>query len=203
VTKNYSILMLLPLTIKPERLAKGQPVLMFEKDLPSEFWIIPRHYSPEKDKIAKFFAKTCYVFHVGNAFEEGDEVHLYAFRSETTDVLGLDKHVTSTYTFDPKTATYLYKWSFDMKSGKVQEGFITEIDYSADFPTINPKLVGRKNRFIFAATIQPGLDIDGIIKYDIEQKSFKKITYGKGKIGGEPLFVPKQNSSSEDDGYLL
>jgi len=43
----------------------------------------------------------------------------------------------------------------------------------------------------------------GVLKYDmIDDKKAGYISYGD-MYGGEALFVPKSDTSSEDDGYLL
>ena len=42
------------------------------------------------------------------------------------------------------------------------------------------------------------------IKYNIEKDIVDAVVeYGEGKLGGEVLFVSKQNLKNEDDGYLI
>jgi carotenoid cleavage dioxygenase len=41
VTEHYTVFMDLPLTFRPERLKRGEPVLAFERDSPSRFGILP------------------------------------------------------------------------------------------------------------------------------------------------------------------
>lgn len=43
----------------------------------------------------------------------------------------------------------------------------------------------------------------GCYKFDLVTGRFREQLWGKECLGGEALFVPRQNARSEDDGYLL
>jgi carotenoid cleavage dioxygenase len=87
ITENYTIFMDLPLTFSVERAQRGEPMMMFERDRPSRFGIVPRH--GDNSNIRWFESPACYVFHTLNAYEEGDEVVLIACRMSSTTVLAL------------------------------------------------------------------------------------------------------------------
>ena len=42
-----------------------------------------------------------------------------------------------------------------------------------------------------------------ILKYDREDGERSQIEFGRGRIGGEAVFVPSAHPKSEDDGYLM
>jgi carotenoid cleavage dioxygenase len=42
-----------------------------------------------------------------------------------------------------------------------------------------------------------------ILKYDRETGVRTDIELGRGRVGGEPVFVPSEHPGSEDDGYLM
>jgi len=44
---------------------------------------------------------------------------------------------------------------------------------------------------------------DGIIKYDFNNGKSQTHEYGKGRYGGEAVFVPRPHGKAEDDGWLL
>ena len=44
---------------------------------------------------------------------------------------------------------------------------------------------------------------DGLIKYDLDAGKSETYEFGKGRYGGEAVFAPRLNASSEDDGWLL
>lgn len=43
----------------------------------------------------------------------------------------------------------------------------------------------------------------GILKYDRATGQRTEIDLGRGRMGGEPVFVPSENPRAEDDGYLM
>lgn len=64
--------------------------------------------------------------------------------------------------------------------------------------------MGRPTKYLYAATKKGTVGLSGIVKMDLESKQvLNTLFYGDNKFGGEPTFVPKQNGTSEDDGYLL
>ena len=85
ITENHTIFMDLPLTFSQERMQRGEPGLMFERNKPSRFGIVPRH--GDNSNIRWFESPGCYVFHTLNAYEQGDEVVLIACRMNSTTVL--------------------------------------------------------------------------------------------------------------------
>ena len=44
---------------------------------------------------------------------------------------------------------------------------------------------------------------DGVVKYDTEKNSSKTHWYGDGKFGSESPFIPSENGTEEDDGYII
>ena len=64
--------------------------------------------------------------------------------------------------------------------------------------------MGKKNHFAYLLDEQKeGMMAKGVLKYDmINEREVKYVDYGE-YYGGEALFVPRENSSAEDDGYLL
>ena len=59
--------------------------------------------------------------------------------------------------------------------------------------------MGKKTRFGYTMKIA----MDGYIKYDFEKGSAERHDLGKGRHGGEAVFVPRPGAKSEDDGWLL
>ena len=44
---------------------------------------------------------------------------------------------------------------------------------------------------------------DGLIKYDLVKGTSEHHVYGQGRTGGEGVFVPRPDSTGEDDGWLV
>ena len=84
ITKNYTILHDLPMFFDPIQLNKGIRQLKFFPNIPSRFEIVPR-YGDNSD-IRWFEATPCYILHISNSYEIGDEVIMMAvFRHNQLD----------------------------------------------------------------------------------------------------------------------
>jgi carotenoid cleavage dioxygenase-like enzyme len=208
ITEHYTLFMDLPLTFRPERARQGQPVMGFEPESPSRFGIVPRH--GDNSSIRWFESPACYVFHTLNAYEEGDEVVLLACRMNSTNVLGdsvdeatLDAPGVEVEERSRDSSPRLYEWRFNLKTGAVIEKPLDDI--ASDFPRVNEQHLGRPTRYGYTARIspQPTPLFDGLIKYDLLSDRSQVHEFGKGRYGGEAVFVPRPDGTAEDDGWLL
>jgi len=208
VTEHYTVFMDLPLTFRPERLKRGEPVLAFERDSPSRFGILPRH--GDNSTIRWFEALACYVFHTLNAHEEGDEIVLTACRMNSTNIFGgaetLDDHRKSKTTDGDNDASRLHCWRFNLATGAVWEEALD--DQPSEFPRINENLTGRQTRYGYTLGFAPSREGDspganGLIKYDFITGRSETYKFGRGRYGGEGVFVPRPSAITEDDGWLL
>ena len=208
VTEHYTIFMDLPLTFRPERAKRGEPAFAFERNRPSRFGILPRH--GDNSTIRWFEAPACYVFHTLNAHEEGDEVVLTACRMNATNVFELsetlDHHLESKTTDGENDAARLHRWQFNLATGAVREEALD--DSPSEFPRMNEKLTGRQTRYGYTARLAPSQKgdlsgFDGLIKYDLVTRRSEIHKFGRGRYGGEGVFVPRPSAVAEDDGWLL
>jgi carotenoid cleavage dioxygenase len=197
ITEDYTIFMDLPLTFSPERMQKGEPAMIFEGNRPSRFGIVPRYGN--NLNIRWFECPACYVFHTLNAYEEGDEVVLIACRMSSTTVL-----MSADSQLDPQgNIPRLCRWRFNLRTGKVREQMLDDVP--SEFPRINENLLGRKTRYGYTARAAetPMPLFDGVIKYDFTEGSSQTHEFGKGRYGGEAVFVPRPSATAEDDGWLI
>lgn len=202
VTENYSIVMDLPLFLTDEALRTGKWQISFHDDMPARFGVIPRH--GKGSDVRWFEAEPCYVYHVSNAWEEGDEIVMDGFRvvDPCPKADPRDGELARMLAFLRPTY-YAYRWRFNLKTGQTKEQLLD--NRNAEFPTINWNYMGRKTRYSYAATLEsaPTLLFDGLIKYDRETNSTIEHRFGKGKYGSEAPFAPRHNPKSEDDGYSV
>jgi carotenoid cleavage dioxygenase len=202
ITEHYTIFMDLPLTFRLERFQQGEPAFAFERDRPSRFGILPRH--GDNQTIRWFESPSCYVFHTLNAYESGDNIILIACRTGSTNVLGTSP---SPHEGDNRqvedTVPLLYHWQFNLKTGTVQEGMIS--DRPCEFPRINEQYLGRKIRYGYAGQSAPTETpkFDGLLKFDLQNQNVQAHSFGTGRYGGEGVFVPRPGATGEDDGWLM
>ncbi len=193
ITENYTIFMDLPLTISGERMQRGEPVLMFERDRPSRFGIVPRF--GDNSNIRWFESPACYVFHTLNAYEDGDEVVLLGCRMNSISILTSDTegHI-------PR----LHQWRFNLRTGSVHEEMLDDV--TSEFPRVNENFLGQKTRYGYTGRmkkVSPPL-FDGLIKYDLSSGKSETHEFGSGRYGGEAVFAPPTSpNGDEDEGWLI
>jgi carotenoid cleavage dioxygenase-like enzyme len=201
ITQNYSILMDLPLINDPEAARNGRYKLLFDRDTPSRYGVIPRHGSG--DTIKWFEAEPCYVYHSINAWEEGDEIVLDLCRvtkpEPRADAVGPLAKLLSYLRLD----AHLYRYRFNMRTGATTEGRLD--DDNIEFPSINLGWMGRPSRYSYNVHIspEPTLLFDGIVKFDTDKDTADYWWSGPGRWVSEAPFAPRPGAVGEDDGYVV
>ena len=98
-----------------------------------------------------------------------------------------------------------FLYEFDLAAETCKETKLSEI--AAEFPRIDDRLVGYKNRWGYAATAEPGDDAGAlfrrITKYDREGGPSVDRKAVAGQWVGEPIFVPRHAEAEEDEGFIL
>ena len=194
ITANYTIFMDLPMTFNPIRMQKGEPGMMFEKDRASRFGIVPRH--GDNNDIRWFETPACFVWHTLNAYEDKDEVVLLACRVNSVNIFA-----TEDVASDADNIPRLHRWRFNMKDGSVREERLD--DAASDFPRVNDNFLGQPTRYGYAGKMGQGSMplFEGVIKYDLNSGKSQTHQFGKGRYGGEAVFVPRGNG--EDEGWVM
>ncbi|CAL5401541.1 unnamed protein product [Camellia sinensis] len=150
---------------------------------------------------------------VANAWEEGDEVVLITCRLENPDLDMVNGPVKEKL---ENFGNELYEMRFNMKTGLASQRKLSAP--AVDFPRVNESYTGRKQRFVYATTLDSIAKVTGIIKFDLhaEPESGKTklevggniqgiFDLGPHRFGSEAIFVPRDPgvTSEEDDGYLI
>jgi carotenoid cleavage dioxygenase len=210
ITERHTIFLDLPLVFDPRRLLEGKAPFHFDRDAPSRYGVVPRHGG--NGEVRWFEGPPCYVFHTLNAYEEGSEVVLHACRMESTDVLAPPGHSTHDpgHTSSVETGNggsnvgSLHEWRFDLLTGSLRERTLD--DRPADFPRCDERRTGRATRTGFAARFDAAAEaplFDGLVKYDLATGTSASHLHGRGRHGGEGVFVPRPGAVADDDGWLL
>jgi carotenoid cleavage dioxygenase len=79
-------------------------------------------------------------------------------------------------------------------------------DVPCDFPRIHEGYTGRPHRYAYVGRVGAAGDeqrFTGVMKYDLRSGSAETLAWGRGRQGGEVVFVPRRGARDEDDGYLL
>ena len=206
VTEHYSVLHDLPLFHDHEAMALGRHKIQFHPEMSSRFGVIARFGAA--DSIRWFNFTPCYLYHVVNAWEEGDWVVMVGCRyMPALDALGnIDAQRTAKDVAELVMHARLWVWKMNMKTGETAE-HVLNTQHNAEFPSYNGRLTGRKTRFGYLVDHSETVTLQwaGVRKFDLETGA---------DLGGwsddaqhswysEPWFAEADAPQAEDDGYLI
>jgi len=196
ITRNHVIFMDLPAVFNMELAMSGDMPIRWDDNYPARLGVMPRDGTDEQ--VTWYDINPCYVFHPMNSYEEGDTIVLDVARFS---------HMWRESSMDFPSPE-LWRWTINTVTGKVSEEQID--DRGAEFPRVADSVIGLKHRYGYMmATSDLGnvgdpMSASGsILKYDRENGRRTEIEFGRGRMGGEAVFVPSANPKSEDDGYLM
>ncbi|KAG6421840.1 hypothetical protein SASPL_118399 [Salvia splendens] len=213
ITENYAIFMDLPLYFIPKEMVKENKfIYTYDHTKEARFGILPRY--AENEMLIKWFElPNCFIFHTSNAWEEGDEVVLISCRIENADLDVFNGSVKEKF---ENFKSELYEMRFNLKSGQASQKRLSAS--AVDFPIVNERYTGRKQRYLYGTILDHYPKVTGIIKFDLQAEPDTKkeklevggnvsgiFDLGPGRFGSEAIFVPQNpdNTCEEDDGYLI
>ncbi len=202
LTQNYLIFPDLSLRFSPkEMFGPQQSPMVFDPAYKMRWGVIRRDHAAG-DPVRWFSTQQPgHLWHVVNGWEEtrddgGTDLVLFApvFRSYPSNI--------PIHNPEEPHATF-NKWRLNLESGEVTEDREL-LDHFYERPSFNTAYLGRPARYAYLLDEEKeGMMAKGVLKYDvIAEAEVAYFDYGE-YYGGEALFVPRRDSASEDDGYLL
>ena len=196
-----------------ERLEQGKVHWGWDPTAGSYYGIIPRDGDPRN--IRWFRGPDRSIVHVANAWSEGDKVFLdLPIADGNTWPFFADVHGGS-FTMNPNR---LKRLTFDLSadSDEVQEEFLFDQEVTS-FTRIDERFTARPYRYTYVQYADREQPFDGklpadqgrsqpnnsIGKFDLEMRTLQSFFAGPTHVTQEPVFVPRQGSVTEGDGYLL
>ncbi|KAG8375583.1 hypothetical protein BUALT_Bualt10G0115600 [Buddleja alternifolia] len=225
VTTRYNVIMDFPLTLDINRLMRGGPLIKYNKEGYARIGVMPRYGNA--DSVKWFEVEPNCTFHIINSYEQDNEVVILACRAHNSIVPGPDfglkkfewfskgfKQISDEESDDGSFLSRVYEWRLNMQTGEVAEKNLTGSEYAMDFPMINEKYIGIKNKFGYTQVVDSNASsISGMPKYGglaklyfeeleelikVEHHKFPENTFCSGAT-----FVAKSDGVEEDDGWII
>lgn len=141
-----------------------------------------------------------WMFHVLNAFDDGDAVVVDGCRTDRLNASFGDDDPT------PAAPPVLHRWRLDLAAGTVSEQQLD--DRPGDFPRVNDDRAGFDTRYGYVARSRrwEGDEVvfDGFVKHDLHGGTSEAFSYGPNAVAGEPVFAPDPaRTDSDDGGWIL
>ena len=205
ITRKYTVLHDLSLTYDPEAFKAGRHKLRFFGERPARFAVIPRY--GDASQIRWFEAEPCFIYHVINAWDDGDEVVMVGCRYRTPrDLAGApDEERYAKAIAHLQIDAYVYEWRFNLRTGQTRERLIDDT-INTEFPTMNNARQGVPTRYSYNVLMKNrplGAQFAGLAKYDCEDGSFTAFSGGDHLWYSESPFAPSDAQAGEDDGYVV
>lgn len=197
-TERYVVFMEMPVRFSWFGALTGSGLpFKWDDDAPCRFGVMPRTGS--NADIRWFDVPPCFIFHVMNSFERGDEVVVDAARYD---------HLWVENSHDFFHPAHLSRFSLNMKTGAV--GVERIYERAMEFPQVNRAQWTRPYRYGYSLAVDEANDSPerieqaegGIYKYDLQTGAVDSYLPGPSLVPGEAIFIPAAGASSEDDGYL-
>jgi carotenoid cleavage dioxygenase len=192
ITERFVVLFDLPVTFSLDAAAGGSSLpYRWNPDHPPRVGLLP--LAGPAAQVRWFEAPSCFVFHTLNAYDDGDTV-----------VIDLVRHprMFATLLNGPyEGLPSLERWTLDLGRGTLATATLD--DAGQEFPRIDERLTGRPHRYGYATAFGEGIEHGPALKHDLARGTREVHDHGPGRVGLEPVFVPRSGATAEDDGWVL
>jgi carotenoid cleavage dioxygenase-like enzyme len=187
LTDRHAVFMDLPVVFDMVRALRGKMPYRWDAKYGARLGIVKRD---DATPVQWIDVEPCYVFHVANAFEDGETIVMDVVRYD-------DLWRTDASVFGPTT---LRRWTIDTRAGSVKESILDE--RSCEFPRCDERRSGNPYRYAYAVAVgATGEGSAELRKFDLATGTTTQHDFGPGRVPGEAVFVPA--ASGEDAGWLM
>jgi len=195
ISERWTVVFDLPVAFDLDAAMAGESFpYHWQQDYPARFGLIDR---TDLDGPVRWVdVDPCYVFHPLNAYDDGDLLVIDAVRwPRMFDGVGVGPVESG--------RPNLWRWTVDTLGGTAKAEQLSDID--EEFPRPDERLVGRRHRYGYSALdlTDPIEGQGGVVKHDLERGTSEVLHLGKGGGPNEFVFIPREGSKAEDDGWLL
>ncbi|MBX7481375.1 carotenoid oxygenase family protein [Qipengyuania qiaonensis] len=198
LTENYVVILDLPVTFSMQALIAGHKFpYRWNRSHTARVGLLSRADSLRE--VVWHEVEPCYVFHVGNSFEnEAGEVIIDLCAYETI----FDGEMPGPY----GRALGLERWTVDGKGGTVRRATIDSA--GQEFPRPDERYFTKDYRYLWAMGLPEDGDLEFVApmplyRQDLATGERIQHDFGEGRIPGEFVFVPRTADAPEGDGWVM
>lgn len=196
VTRDHVVIPVLPLTGSLQRAMAGKPAFAWEPEKGGQLAVMRRDQGVASLRWIE--APKGYVFHVMNAYDEGETIIVDVMRYASAPLFP-----NADGTRGENAAAYLVRWTIDLTTGTVTETPLD--DLAGEFPRFDERLSGLPYRhgWFVGQSLKPGDFRANIIAHiDLETGQRTDWTVPAGDAISEAVFTPASPDAPEGEGWL-
>jgi carotenoid cleavage dioxygenase-like enzyme len=205
LTESHVVLFDLPVTFSMEAASAGSQLpYAWNPSHQPRVGLLPRTGAVREVRWLE--VDPCWIFHVLNAYDDGDRVVVDMCRYEGA----YDMRVLAEQ--GPLT---LERWIIDPTAGRVTRRCLD--DRQQEFPRVDDRVTSQPHRYGYSAmvgevsraTVQSNGDFgdgafaDALLKHDLSAGTVEMHRFGPDAAAGEAVFAPSSPEAAEDDGYVM
>lgn len=206
ITPNYCIFFQNPTSYNPLPFIFGLrgagECVKFLENQSTKIILIPRQ-APHKNVIT-LETDAGFIFHHANAFEVNEE-EIIVDSICYAQLIQIDPDRSyKEVDFEQLAPGQLWRFKLNLQRNQVTKELIN--NRCVEFPSIHPDKVGRDYRYLFiGAAHHPtgNAPLQALLKLDLNNQRQQLYSFAPRGFAGEPIFVPKIDAQSEDDGWVL
>ena len=199
VTNRHVVFPVLPLTGSMERAQAGQMPYAWEPELGGYIGVMRRDRGVAS--LRWFRAESCFVFHVLNAWDDGDRIIVDVMQYGAPPLF---PRADGGQSGPAETSAHLVRWTIDPSAGTDALSSVVMDDMRGEFPRIDDRRAGLCNRFgTFVGASHDAAGLDTVVWLDFVSGRRNAFTLPNGDGVSEAVFVPRGTRAAEGDGWLL
>lgn len=197
LTENYVVIYDLPVTLSFMALGTGASFpFRWDNDHEPRIGLMPRNGDAADIIWSPITAN--YAYHPMNAYEDSDgNVVIDICRYDSM----FDNDINGPF---GDSLPRLDRWTVNPTTRKVNETIVDA--RTQEFPRIHPALNGKPYRYGYTVAVAGAAGDYGfpsILKHDMRSGTATEFSVGAGRHSAEPVFIPREGATNEDDGYLM
>ena len=177
------------------------------------------HWKPEKgtqvlitsidgsEAIVRLQTSAFFYSHTANAYEDGDQIIVHGATAADAGAMAWIASIQSdAAVLAPSTTGRMTEIRIVPRTGEISINAIADCPF--DYPVIDPRLTGRRHRFIYGVGFRDegkAYDdlFDCVLRLDTFEGTVVKCDFGDGHYVSEPIFVPHSANCDADHGWLV
>ncbi|HYD30203.1 MAG TPA: carotenoid oxygenase family protein [Azospirillaceae bacterium] len=205
VTERSLVFLLSPVMLSRPRFLMGNSFLDSLDWEPERGTIILAVDKDDFSRQRRWQLPASFGFHFGNAWEEADGTIRfdYALADDASVLFDTLRHVMRGALVPPTALPRETMVTLSPNGRSRVEALGPEL---AEFPRVDPRVVGRRNRQIYhlARTVEREMPLfNAVIRRDLETGTADAFDYGPDTLAEEHVFVPRPGGAGETDGWVV